>query len=1276
MSWFPIGPNAVFAPRDGNFKRLSRRNEWGRQGLVANIAIDPTDPGTIYVAELPTSGGASAFRTQDNGSSWVSISDLLHQTNPNVTPSCFAVNPANPTTIYMGDYSGNVYVSPDQGNTWPASASVPGGVFKLIVDPRTAGDLATTVILAASSYGVWRSADGGSTWTNVLPGDINSLAAYMPSSGSDQYYAGVSQAGVFHATSPSGTWTNLNNQGIGLPAFAPGSPPNFTNVLVDYCPLNPNRVYAWFANPNQTTGIYSTSAPLTSWAQVAAASPPSPSYGFYSYLMAVAPNSPGDGLNDILFFGAIPLFRSIDGAQTWTKDQTGFHADQHAFAFFPANPPAGVIPAIYIGCDGGIAMSDQFCDPTFAFGTAATYFDELDDYSDLGVYQTLNHGKQSSALYQYNSHASISALGYIGCQDTGIGAGAGALGWRGIADADAGSIAIAQGSSGVVVWGNLGEYSPGPAFRITVFNDQGQYTPAYGLATLGSGGPLVSGPSNYVTGLDGKCLAGLVVQDSNRTLSIAITATGVQAATPSSMANIVAGTVLAIDSGPNAETVVVISTTATTFTADFSRTHAAGATIQLVRAFVGRIDQSGIASQISQEMGLNEASVNIISAHPTDANILCCGTTDQRVFSTNSGSTANASTVWSEATGNKPPGIQMSSIDIDNSGDVYVLLQFAVTVASSKQAVPTTTPLFLISSGNWVAQSCSNLPAGGFNYGRLRSDPVQPNTLYASNGARVYQLTLSAGVWNWRDISDNLPGQWIYDLWVGNIGSGTAPKVLLRAGIPTRGIWERDVTAGASTPAIALYVRDNLLDQGWLPRSPDGVPDPYNPGDPGSTLYHYMCMDIKVDAQQPGTASVAPYFQTDPETPPPITGVIFDELVDNSQNLPGADQAMVHVQVHNRSNTAASGVSVWAIFSNAGAGLQGLNVSPSHGNAFKFWSQFTVAGQIIPNLPGDSPWHSVGTPQVISGITAAMPKVVSWNWIVPTLASGDPGHYCIAVFLHSATSPVNETGMDVDVITPSNRQVGQKNLHIGPPLPPSGRPGDGGPQGGGVPAHLGQLEFVEFNNPTAAVREASLVIDLRGLPPQLSVAFQTTHLEIAGPSQSIAGVARIRGENPDEFVQEGDEKECRCFENLQRLLAGLMRIFCKGDEHHTLPPFEPIVYEAAPSARVEIKRVRIPAYGTITAAINVRNTGELKAGSEFQFHVQQVVGESVIGGSVYVVRIAGTPELRPPFFADSVDVRKPFTEEQEGGERQKYVPPFARQIVADRESLLKKTSGS
>jgi hypothetical protein len=325
MPWLPIGPNTVFVPRDSNFKRLSRRNEWGRQGLVVYIAIDPTNTKTIYIAELPTSGGQCAFRTEDHGTSWVSITDSLHQTNPNVQPYALAVNPVHSATIYMGDGgSGGVYASSTRGDSWTSPASGPVGVFKLIVDPRTASTLATTVILAAAANGVWRSANGGTSWSNVLAGQITSLVADMPTTGTDHYYAGVANAGVFNTTNPVSAWTNLNNAGIGLPKFTGA---NFQFVLVDYCVRNPNRVYAWFANPSKTVGLYTTSSPTTSWTQVAAVSPPDPSYGFYSYLLAVAPNSPGDGANDLLFFGRIELYRSIDSGVNWQKDANGFHAD-------------------------------------------------------------------------------------------------------------------------------------------------------------------------------------------------------------------------------------------------------------------------------------------------------------------------------------------------------------------------------------------------------------------------------------------------------------------------------------------------------------------------------------------------------------------------------------------------------------------------------------------------------------------------------------------------------------------------------------------------------------------------------------------------------------------------------------------------------------------------------------------------------------------------------------------------------------------------------------
>jgi hypothetical protein len=67
MSWFPLGPNFVFAPKDKGFKRSSRRNEAGRQGLVSAIAVDPTDASHVYFVVRSSTGGAAAFHSAAQG---------------------------------------------------------------------------------------------------------------------------------------------------------------------------------------------------------------------------------------------------------------------------------------------------------------------------------------------------------------------------------------------------------------------------------------------------------------------------------------------------------------------------------------------------------------------------------------------------------------------------------------------------------------------------------------------------------------------------------------------------------------------------------------------------------------------------------------------------------------------------------------------------------------------------------------------------------------------------------------------------------------------------------------------------------------------------------------------------------------------------------------------------------------------------------------------------------------------------------------------------------
>lgn len=1128
MTWFPIGPDFVYTPRDSASPlRLSRRNQYARQTQIWAIAVDPNSSSTIYTVDqnvyvgLPTpKGGSGAFRTLDGGNSWTPISDSLQQPNFALNPTCIAVHPVNGNYIYMGSDTGAIYVSSNQGGNWgipttPAS----GSTKRIVVDPRGASNSATTVIYAGTPSGVFVSANGGASWgtTPVLAGVVSSMAFYLPTSGTPACYVGIMGQGVYFSTNPATTaWTLVT--GSGLPA--PGS---FDHAWVDYCPANPSRAYCYFESYSTgTVALCTTAKGSTNWTSITSATIPTS-----SGLFAVAPNSPGDGKNDILYLGHLYLSRSINSGKDWIVGADAYHVDQRSFAFAPPNPPPGTIPLMLIGCDGGLVGSTGFADPTYNYGATPTDFNDGINYANSGVAQNLNHGKISSALHAYNADPAASAIGYIVSDDTGLAAHTSVLGWRGLGNADGDQVACTPGVDGVKVWADLG--FPFFTFLITDKGVPGDlpWTPC----KLGASN--IASSSNHVLTSDKKCM------------------TGTQA-------------------GP-----VVI------------------------------IDQTAIATQVSQVFA---QPAKAVAASLSDPTLACCATQDNRVFVTQ-GVALGPATVWNEATTGKPAGINVASVAIDSSGKVYAMLS-AVPAGSS-------TPLYSISGGVWSAQASAALP--GLPYGRLVGDPVAAGTLYAVSGGRVYRLTFNAGSWTWNEIGTGLPGPHVEDLWIGSITSGKASKILLRAAIGSRGVWETDVSAGATDPPSRPYLRDNVLDQGWFAPSPEGLINPFRPSD-GVSVYHYQCADIKIDAQQPGPPT---FFQTDPEGTLPLSHVQFDLLNDNSESLPQSDAAMVHVQVHNRSYTALNNVSVWAIYASAAAGVPGLNQSVSLGNNFQFWNQFQASGAIVPNLPADSPWTSVGAPLTLSSIDVAHPQVASWNWTVPLLSSGDPGHYCMAVFLHSAQNPIGETtNYSVDSITPTNPQIGQKNLHVNT-----------------LGGQTRIREYIEFHNPGPEPRPVDLVFDLRPLPPQLHIWLRFSELQTEAPlEESLTGIAAIHhpdlGDDSRALLIKGIDRGEELLEWLDRWLDRAERKLGGEDDNserlrrkrHPEISFTPTIYRAQPASLVSVRGVRLAGHGVGAALFGIEKTGDIPPGAEYRFQVQQVVAGHVIGGSSYVIRV---PANRP-----------------------------------------------
>jgi hypothetical protein len=1257
MTWFPMGPAFVYAPRDSAApERLSRRNEYARQALVRDIAVDPSNSANLYTVELPSFGGGSVHRSTDGGKTWTSLADSLLQADPTVSPTCIAVHPSNGNYLYLGSASGAVYVSNNAGQSWSAPQMLGSQIVRIIVDPRNASDPTTTVIYAATfQNGLYRSTDGGATWGSpVLPGNISWIAFSIPLVGTAHFYAAVVNTGIFYSTDPSvgpSGWTNLSIGAAGwLPS--PATTP-FQGARMDISAQNPNRLYVLLSNFGSSIGLFTTGVDPTSggWSQVSSSTLPNPGQGFYSFALAITPNSPGDGVTDVLLFASVLLFRSTDGGQTWVNDLDIYHVDQHVFAFIPIVPPPGTIPTTLIGSDGGLIESTGYANPTYNISVAPTDFSNGVTYTASGVSQNYNHGRLSIALRHYGADPSVSAIGYVGCQDTGLAAYTGTLGWRGLEDADGVAVATTPGSNGVKVWNQSG--APFTTFMLT---DVGDFSPTGSLILLN--GERINSTSNHVLTPDRKCVMGARVVTFSTN---AVPGPGVHTVTPQSMAFIVVNAEILIDPvGSQAEVLFVSSVTATSFTATFAKSHASNAMIQVFQSFVAMVDQAGTATQISQVFG--PANPLWMVGSLTDPTQFALSTDDQRVFTT-VGVALGPGTVWPEATGNKPTNLSVSAVTIDPAASVYALLTDLTAIAPGGGNV--TTPLYQIVGGNWVPLSSSGLPAGPF--GPLVADPASPNTLYAGSGASVYRIVKSGTTWTWTNVGPGLPGGPLHDLWIGNINTAASPKVLLRAAIAARGLWETDVTAGAGDPPTRPYVRDHFLDQGWLTPSPDGLINPFKPAD-GVSVFHYQCADIKVDAQQPGTPQ---FFQTDPEGTLPLSHVQFDQLVDNSENLPGSDAAMVHVQVHNRSYTAIDNVRVWTIYSNAGMGLQGLNVSPSNGNNFNFWSQFLATGDIVPNLPSDSPWTAVGPPQILSGIDALHPQVASWSWTIPTLPSGDPGHFCMVVFLHSAQNPINETGFDVDVITPQNPQIGQKNLHIGPPLPPHPIP----PPRGILPR---MIEYVEFHNPTAEERVCEIVFDLSPLPAQLRMWLRLTELQTASPlDQSIMGIEAVH--------LPGIVNEARrlLLDGIEAIEAALHRIEERLEEElgeepehrrkrRPLPKFAAAIYQAKPATLVTVRGVRLPAFGFGAALLVIENRGDLAEGSEYRFQAQQRINGRVVGGCSYVVRIAGKRVLLPPLISQSHQIDPKSPERGETPEGLVSVPAWLEQIAEEREEVIGK----
>lgn len=322
-------------------------------GRINGVAYDPITPTTFYV--IGAQGGI--WKTVDNGVNWTPLSDKWEV----MAASAVAVHPTDPNTIYVGtgDYPGSrpycmgVMKSTDGGATWTNLGRSQLGsraINKILIDPVNPQIILVTQGRGTSGNGqIWRSTNGGSTWSAVISTSASwsDLTVGAPNLGVRYIYAvgGDSSGGkIFRSQNQGSSWTQLSSPVSGTQ----------NGLSIAASKIHPNTVY--LLCPSSRLVFKSTNAGAN-WTNITAGfvhgnNNYNWSQGSYDFFMDTSWN----GSNDVVYTGLIDVVMSPDGGSTWQSiggptyvSSSVLHNDQHSIAIHPTNPNV-----VLIGGDGGI----------------------------------------------------------------------------------------------------------------------------------------------------------------------------------------------------------------------------------------------------------------------------------------------------------------------------------------------------------------------------------------------------------------------------------------------------------------------------------------------------------------------------------------------------------------------------------------------------------------------------------------------------------------------------------------------------------------------------------------------------------------------------------------------------------------------------------------------------------------------------------------------------------------------------------------------------------
>ena len=366
------GPAAVDA---STVSGLSARNigSAAMSGRITALAGYREPSGRIVLFVGAASGGV--WKSSDGGTTFKPVFDE----QPVQSIGALAVDPSNNQNVWVGtgeswtrnsvSIGDGIYKSTDGGESW-TNVGLPSSerIAKIIVDPHSS-DIALACVPGklwsdSAERGLYRTADGGKTWSLVLKGA--NLSTGCASIAQQPGHPDVLLAGMWDfrrwgwsyrsggdspkAPSASGLWRS-NDGGVtwkevaaddrnGLPAKPYG------RIALAFAPSEPNTVYAFIESPD--SGLFISHDGGSSWER-----------GDKSQWMVWRPFyfanlivDPKDAKRVFKTDGALIL--SEDGGKSFSTigGFAGMHGDVHDVFVDPGNSQH-----VYAGDDGGLWIS-------------------------------------------------------------------------------------------------------------------------------------------------------------------------------------------------------------------------------------------------------------------------------------------------------------------------------------------------------------------------------------------------------------------------------------------------------------------------------------------------------------------------------------------------------------------------------------------------------------------------------------------------------------------------------------------------------------------------------------------------------------------------------------------------------------------------------------------------------------------------------------------------------------------------------------------------------